>query len=197
MLIKLIFDRLMSFIGILLLLPALLVIAILIKIKMPDGPVVFKQKRVGLHGCLFVMYKFRTMIVNHHGGSVSVAGETRITPLGAFLRKYKLDELPEIWNVLIGDMSFVGPRPEVPAFADRLSTQERKILEMRPGITCPASIKYSNEEEILSKVEDPNRYNDEIIYPDKVKLNLEYNRTRSFTGDLIIIFKTIFRVKTS
>ncbi len=192
---KIFFDRITSGIGLILLLPVLLLIALIIKIKMPDGPVIFKQKRVGLHGRLFFIYKFRTMIVQHDSNPVSIAGESRITPLGAFLRKYKLDELPELWNVLKGDMSFVGPRPDVPQYADILKDEERTILGILPGITGPASIKYSNEEEILSKVEDPHLYYEKIIFPDKVKINHEYYANHSFTGDLIIILKTIFHVK--
>lgn len=197
MIIKCVFDRLVSFIGLLILFPVLLFVAVLIRMKMPDGPVIFKQKRVGLNGRLFVMYKFRSMSVHHHGSSVSIAGESRITRLGAFLRKYKLDELPELWNVLKGDMSLVGPRPDVPGYADKLKGEDLIVLKMRPGITGPASLKYCNEEELLSKVDDPGRYNDEIIFPDKVKLNLHYYRNRSFAGDLIIIIKTILRIRIS
>lgn len=144
----------MSLIGLLVLWPLLLVVAILIKIKMPGGPVIFKQKRVGRHGKLFTMHKFRTMIVSHSGSSVSVAGETRITPLGAVLRKYKLDELPELWDVFVGNMSFVGPRPDVPGYADQLQGEDRKILELRPGITGPASLKYRDEEEMIADFVD-------------------------------------------
>lgn len=154
MILKWIFDRLMSLIGLLVLWPLLLVVAILIKIKMPGGPVIFKQKRVGRHGKLFTMHKFRTMIVSHSGSSVSVAGETRITPLGAVLRKYKLDELPELWDVFVGNMSFVGPRPDVPGYADQLQGEDRKILELRPGITGPASLKYRDEEEMIADFVD-------------------------------------------
>ncbi len=191
--IKYIFDRLASFFGLLLLFPLLILVWILIQIKMPDGSPLFKQKRVGKDGNLFTMVKFRTMSVSHSGSSISVAGETRITPLGAFLRKYKIDELPELWNVLVGDMSFVGPRPDVPGYADKLKGEERKILELRPGITGPASLKYANEEEILAKVENPKQYNDEVIYPDKVKINLDYYYNHSFIDDLKLIFKTVFR----
>ena len=191
--IKWLFDRLMAFVGLLLLWPALLVVAILIKIKMPRGSIIFKQKRVGLNGKLFTMYKFRTMIVGHGGSSVSVAGESRITPLGRILRKYKLDELPELWNVLIGDMSFVGPRPDIPGYADALVGRDCDILKLRPGITGPASLKYANEEEILAQVENPKEYNDTVIFPDKVRINLDYYRNHSFVGDLKLILATIFR----
>lgn len=189
--IKWIFDRGMALIGLLVLWPVLIVVAILIKVKMPGGPAIFKQKRVGLHGDLFTMYKFRSMTVSHGGSSVSVAGESRITPLGATLRKYKLDELPELWNVLIGDMSFVGPRPDVPGYADKLEGEDRLILNLRPGITGPASLKYRNEEELLAQVEDPQRYNDEVIYPDKVRINLDYYYHHTFVGDLKMIIETV------
>lgn len=190
---KYIFDRLTSLFGLLVLWPILLIIAILIRIKMPGVPVIFKQQRVGRNGKLFTMYKFRTMTVLHSGSSVSVAGEDRITPLGAKLRKYKLDELPELWNVLVGDMSFVGPRPDVPGYADCLAGEEREVLELKPGITGPASLKYRNEEELLAKVEDPQKYNDEVIFPDKVRINLNYLRNRSFWLDVKIIIYTIMR----
>lgn len=190
---KYLFDRLMALVGLLFLWPILLVVAILIKVKMPGGPVLFTQQRVGRNGKLFTMYKFRSMTVAHSGSSVSVAGEARITPLGAVLRKYKLDELPELWNVLIGDMSFVGPRPDVPGYADKLEGEDRLILKLRPGITGPASLKYANEEEILAQVENPIPYNDEVIFPDKVRINLEYYYHHTFLGDIKLIFQTIFR----
>lgn len=189
---KFLFDRVVSFLGLLFLWPALIVIALLIRAKMPGGPALFKQQRVGKDAKLFTMYKFRSMTVNHGGSSVSVAGESRITPLGAVLRKYKLDELPELWNVFIGDMSFVGPRPDVPGYADKLTGEDRLILKLRPGITGPASLKYRNEEEILSQVDDPIRFNDEVIYPDKVRINLEYYKHHTFLGDLCYIFQTVF-----
>ncbi|MBR0047440.1 MAG: sugar transferase [Bacteroidaceae bacterium] len=188
---KWLFDRVVSFIGLCFLWPVLLVVWVLIHIKMPGGPAIFTQKRVGKDGKLFTMYKFRSMTVGHGGSSVSVAGESRITPLGAKLRKYKLDELPELWNVLIGDMSFVGPRPDVPGYADQLQGEDRLILKLRPGITGPASLKYKNEEEILAKVENPQKYNDEVIYPDKVKINLEYYYHHSLVGDIKLILRTI------
>lgn len=189
--VKWVFDRVMALVGLVVLSPLLAVVALLIAIKMPGGPVLFRQKRVGQYGELFTMVKFRSMTVAHSGSSISVAGEARITPLGAKLRKYKLDELPELWNVLIGDMSFVGPRPDVPGYADKLVGEDREILQLKPGITGPASLKYRNEEEILASVEDPIRYNDEVIFPDKVRINREYMEEWSFWGDIRIIFETV------
>ena len=190
---KYLFDRTASLVGLLVLWPILIVISLLIKMKMPGGPVIFKQRRVGRNGKLFTMYKFRSMTVCHSGRSVSVAGESRITPFGSILRKYKLDELPELWNVLKGDMSFVGPRPDVPGYADRLQGEDRLILKLRPGITGPASLKYANEEEILALVSNPVKYNDEVIFPDKVRINLDYYYNHTFLGDIRLIFQTIFR----
>lgn len=185
------FDFFFSLLGLLFLLPLLLIIALTIRMQMPDGPVLFRQQRVGRYGKLFTLVKFRTMYMGHSGSSVSVAGESRITPLGAFLRKYKLDELPELWNVLRGDMSFVGPRPDVPGYADRLQGRNREILLLRPGITGPATLKYRNEEELLAAQTDPQRYNDEVIYPDKVRLNMEYLYNNTLWGDLKIIIRTL------
>lgn len=194
MMIKRIFDFTAALFGILLLWPLLLVVAILIKVKMP-GPIFFTQKRVGQHGKLFTMIKLRTMKVNHGGNSISVKGESRITPLGATMRKYKLDELPGLLNVLRGDMSFVGPRPDVPGYADQLRGDDRRILLLKPGITGPASMKYSNEEEILALQADPVKYNDEVIYPDKVRINLAYLDNQSFLLDLKIIVYTVLGKK--
>ena len=177
------------------LLPVMVVVALLIRFKMPGGPVIFKQKRVGKNGKLFTMYKFRSMKPNSDGNSVSVAGENRITPLGAVLRRYKLDELPELWNVLKGDMSFVGPRPDVPGYADKLEGETREILKLRPGITGPASMKYRNEEEMLAKVDDPKKYNDEVIYPDKIRINLYYLKHYSFLDDIKMIVCTVLGKK--
>lgn len=188
---KWLFDRIVSLVGLIILSPVLLVVAILIWVKMPGGPVLFKQKRVGKEGELFTMVKFRSMSVAHGGSSVSVAGESRITPLGAKLRKYKLDELPELWNVFIGDMSFVGPRPDVPGYADKLVGEDRVILKLRPGITGPASLKYRDEETLLATVEDPIRYNDEVIFPDKVRINKEYYYNWSFWQDIRYIVRTV------
>lgn len=192
---KFLFDRVVAFVGLLFLWPVLIVVAMLIRVKMPGGPVIFKQQRVGRNGELFTMYKFRSMTVSHSGSSVSVAGESRITPLGAKLRKYKLDELPELWNVLIGDMSFVGPRPDVPGYADQLKGNNRRVLKLRPGITGPASMKYRNEEEILASVDDPVKYNDEVIFPDKVRINLYYLDHQSFWMDIKLIICTVLGKK--
>ena len=180
----------MAMVGLLSLWWLMLLVAICIKVKMP-GPVLFRQQRVGRKGRLFTLVKFRTMLVNHGGNSVSVAGESRITPLGSVLRRWKLDELPELWNVLLGDMSFVGPRPDVPGYADTLTGEDREILQLRPGITGPASMKYRNEEEILSAVENPQKYNDEVIFPDKVRINRLYLHDHSFFLDLKMIVATV------
>ena len=216
MILKYIFDRLVSFIGLIFLWPVLLVVAILIKIKMPGGPAFFVQKRVGKGGKLFSCHKFRTMTVKHNGSTVSVAGDSRITPLGAKLRHYKLDELPGLWDVLIGNMSFVGPRPDVPGYADKLVGDDRDVLKLRPGITGPATLKYRLEDERLADVRRlmsegrclPQEqidnmsdqelavwYNDNVIYPDKVRLNCFYYRHYSFIKDIQIIFCTVLGMK--
>ncbi len=190
---KFLFDKIASFFGLILLSPLFVTVYIIIKLKMPGGSPIFTQKRVGKNGELFTIYKFRTMTVSHSGSSISVKGESRITPLGEKLRKYKLDELPALWNVLKGDMSFVGPRPDVPGYADKLKGEDRLILQLRPGITGPASLKYSNEEEILADQDDPVSYNDEVIYPDKVRINLDYYYNHSLIGDIKLILNTVFR----
>ena len=195
MALKVIFDRVAALLGLLLIWWLLIVVAILIKAKMPGGPALFRQTRIGRHGKPFTIYKFRTMTVGHGGSSVSVAGESRITPLGAVLRRYKIDELPELWNVLIGDMSFVGPRPDVPGYADRLQGDDREMLELRPGITGPASLKYRNEEELLAAVDNPQEYNDTVIYPDKVRINRYYLHNYSFVKDIEMIVCTVIGKK--
>ncbi|MDA7794264.1 sugar transferase [Flavobacteriales bacterium] len=190
---KRLFDFMSSLIGLVLLFPLMLIISILIKLD-SIGPVFFKQKRVGKDGKLFTMIKFRSMsVVQESKSTVSVKGDARITKIGAFLRKFKLDELPELWNVLIGQMSLVGPRPDVEGFADELKGDDRLILELRPGITGPASLKYANEEELLSQKSNPEKYNKEVIFPDKVRINLDYYRKQNLILDLKIIFATIFR----
>ena len=205
MILKWIFDRVMALIGLLFLWPVLLVVAILVKVKMPGGPAFFVQKRVGKGGKLFNCHKFRSMTVNHNGSTVSVAGDSRITPFGATLRHYKLDELPGLWDVLIGNMSFVGPRPDVPGYADKLTGDDRDVLKLRPGITGPATLKYRLEDEMISDYvakrqaegdkrpmqEIATEYNDKVIYPDKVRINCYYYRNYSFWKDIEMIFATV------
>ena len=174
MTLKRLMDFLLALLGLWLIWPVLILVAVLIKVKMPGGPALFKQKRVGQHGRIFTIYKFRSMNVSHGGSSISIKGESRIPPFGEKLRAYKIDELPGLWNVLIGDMSFVGPRPDVPGYADLLTGKDRDILKLKPGITGPASLKYKNEEEILAEQIDPIIYNDTVIYPDKIRINLLY-----------------------
>ena len=131
------------------------------------------------------------MVDNHSGNTITLHGETRITPLGAFLRKRKFDELPELWNILKGDMSIVGPRPDVPGYADKLQGDDRLILSVRPGLTGAASLIYNNEEVLLSKQKDPQYFNDHILYPDKVRIDSAYIRHQSFWLDLKIILFTL------
>ncbi|MCF0204783.1 MAG: sugar transferase [Muribaculaceae bacterium] len=209
MILKWLFDRIVAFVGLLFLWPVLLIVAVLIKIKMPGGPVFFVQKRVGKGGELFSCHKFRTMTVKHSGSTVSVAGDNRITPLGATLRHYKLDELPGLWDVLIGKMSFVGPRPDVPGYADMLQGDDRVVLRLRPGITGPATLKYRLEDEMISayvakkQAEGDSRptqeiaeeYNDKVIYPDKVRINKYYYEHYSFAKDIQMIFCTVLGTK--
>lgn len=207
MVIKYIFDRTLSFLGLLFLWPVLLVIAVLIRWKMPGGPVIFEQTRVGKDAKLFTIYKFRSMTPSHDGSSISVAGEARITPLGAKLRRFKIDELPELWNVLKGDMSFVGPRPDVPGYADKLEGEDRELLRLRPGITGPATLKYRSEDRMIAnyvakkKKEGDTRdeqeialeYNDQVLYPDKVRINRYYLHHYSFAKDLQMLMCTLLR----
>lgn len=217
MFLKFIFDRVVAAIGLLFLWPLLVVVAILIKIKMPGGPAFFVQKRVGKGGKLFNCHKFRTMTVKHNGSTVSVAGDSRITPFGATLRHYKIDELPGLWDVLIGNMSFVGPRPDVPGYADKLTGSDRDVLKLRPGITGPATLKYRLEDEMIaeyickmkneelrvkngipSELSDQELavwYNDNVIYPDKVRLNCYYYRNYSFIKDIQMIICTVLGKK--
>jgi lipopolysaccharide/colanic/teichoic acid biosynthesis glycosyltransferase len=153
----------------------------------------FIQKRVGRNGEIFRVVKIKTMRpVAAFDTTVTRRGDPRITPLGAFFRRTKIDELPQLWNVLLGHMSFVGPRPDVPGFADTLRGEERAMLSLRPGITGPATLKYRDEEELLAAQGDPEAYNREIIWPDKVRINLEYIREWSLWNDCCYIFRTIF-----
>ena len=189
------FDILFSCIGLLTLLPVFLVMAVWIKADSRGG-VFYRQVRVGLHGKQFRIFKFRSMRLGSDQGSQITIGErdSRITRSGLFIRKYKLDELPQLINVFLGDMSFVGPRPEVPKYVDLYTDAQRKVLDVRPGITDMASIKYSNENELLGKAEDPEAYYIQTIMPDKLSINLEYVKNHSFAGDIAIIFKTLFKI---
>lgn len=205
MILKWFFDRVVAFVGLCFLWPLLLIVAIMVKVKMPGGPAFFVQKRVGKGGKLFNCHKFRTMTVKHNGSTVSVAGDSRITPFGAVLRHYKLDELPGLWDVLIGNMSFVGLRPDVPGYADKLTGDDRDVLKLRPGITGPATLKYRLEDEMISDYvakrqaegdkrpmqEIATEYNDKVIYPDKVRINCYYYRHYSFLKDIEMIFATV------
>lgn len=220
MILKFLFDRIVAFLGLAVLWPVLLMVAILVKVKMPGGPAFFVQKRVGKDGQLFNCHKFRTMkptpcpsLKGRGNGqawsTVSVAGDSRITPLGATLRHYKLDELPGLWDVLVGKMSFVGPRPDVPGYADKLEGDDRDVLKLRPGITGPATLKYRLEDEMIADYvsqkqkegdkRDPQEiaveYNDKVIYPDKVRLNCYYYRHYSFIKDIQMIICTVFGKK--
>lgn len=191
---KRLFDILLSFAGLVIAFP--LFLAIGLTIALSDGfPVLFHQIRIGLNGREFTMHKFRTMSVGHNGSSVTVRGEKRITPFGALLRKYKLDELPELWNIFKGDMSFVGPRPDVPGYADKLEGDDRLLLSVRPGLTGVATLKYANEEELLAVQDDPVYFNNHVLYPDKVRLNNNYVKHMSFQLDLKIIAFTLLGKK--
>ena len=192
---KRLFDFTFAILGLIILSFPLIILSLIIIIFSP-GPVLYSQKRVGRQSRLFTLYKFRTMVHNADkmpGGSITVANDGRITVIGKSLRRWKLDELPTLVNVLKGDMSLVGPRPDVPGYADKLESFDRRILELRPGITGPATLKYANEEQLLASINDPEKYNDEVIFSDKVKMNLDYLDNWSFWMDIKIIFKTIFR----
>jgi len=192
--IKRLFDIILSFIGIIILIPVFIIVSILIKIDSP-GPVFFLQERVGLNGKLFKIIKFRSMKINHNNSlTVTIENDKRITRIGKKIRKYKIDEIPELINVFVGDMSFVGPRPDVPGYADLLLGENRNILKLRPGITSRATIKYANEEMILLNEDDPIAYNNNIIFPDKVKMNLNYYNNNNIWIDIKIIFATLFAV---
>ena len=208
MTLKYLFDRILSLFGLIILSPVMLLVAVLIRVKM-GGPVLFKQERVGKDGKLFTIFKFRTMEEGQDEFSISMVGDQRILPLGIKLRKYKLDELPQLWNVLKGKMSFVGPRPDVPGYADMLDGDDRDVLKLRPGITGPATLKYRLEDEMIAEYvaqkqkEGDTRdaqdiaveYNDTVIYPDKVRLNCYYYRHYSFWKDIKMIFCTVLGKK--
>jgi len=203
--VKFLFDRVVALVALVLLGWILLIIAIIVKIKTPTMPAIFKQDRVGRHGRLFKIHKFRTMYGDDEGPSVAYATQGRVTPIGEKLRRYKIDELPELWDVFVGNMSFVGPRPDVPGYADKLEGEDRVILELRPGITGPATLKYRDEESLIanyveeaktngdprSEAEIAIDYNDHVIYPDKVRINRYYAEHYSLGQDLKMIVCTV------
>ncbi|MEI6123847.1 MAG: sugar transferase [Bacteroidota bacterium] len=189
---KRIFDLLFSHLALLIFLPFFLVIALIIKLH-DFGPVFYKAPRVGLNGKLFKMYKFRTMVLNADkiGASSTTSSDSRITGIGKFLRKYKLDEIPQLINVFIGNMSLVGPRPEVKYFTDLFTDEEKTILSVKPGITDYASVWNSDEGKILEGAEDPDKAYMELIWPEKKRLQLKYVREHSFWIDIKIVFLTL------
>ncbi len=190
---KRLFDITASFFGILILSPLLIFIGLWVGLSSKGG-VFYKQIRVGKNNKDFKLYKFRSMRVNSDKQGLLTVGskDSRITKAGYFIRKYKIDELPQLINVLKGDMSFVGPRPEVRRYVDLYSEEQMKVLSVRPGITDPASIKYRNENDLLSSESNPEQYYIQHIMPDKLKINIDYINTRTFVKDIKIIFQTIF-----
>lgn len=192
--IKRIFDFICSSLGLIVLSPILIIIAIMIK-KGSDGPVFFKQIRVGENGKDFEILKYRTMVVDAEklGRQITVGNDSRITKIGAFLRKYKLDELPQLINVFKGDMSLVGPRPEVPRYVKLYTEEQKQVLQVKPGITDLASIRYKDENELLGKAEDPDDFYINTIMPDKLELNIEYIKKSNVFFDIYIILKTIIK----
>lgn len=188
---KRVFDLIVSFIGLCCSWWIIIIAWIIATIETKSNGF-FIQKRVGKNGKLFNVVKIKTMKkVKGVDTTITSSSDVRITKSGKFFRNTKIDELPQLWNVLIGEMSFVGPRPDVPGYADKLEGDDRLILTIRPGITGPASLKYKNEEEILSKQEDPKYYNDSVIWPDKVKINKDYIKNWSLKKDIKYILKTV------
>lgn len=187
------FDLVMSLAGIVLLLPLLLAVALWVKLD-SRGPVLFRQERVGRGGRRFRILKFRTMAATQEprGPAITVGADPRITRAGHVLRRLKLDELPQLGNVLWGDMSFVGPRPEVPRYVAMYTDEQRQVLRVRPGITDPASLTYRRESDMLAGVADPETYYVREIMPAKLRMNLEYLQRQSFCRDLAIIVKTVW-----
>jgi lipopolysaccharide/colanic/teichoic acid biosynthesis glycosyltransferase len=184
------FDVVASGIALMVLWPVMLILAVLVRIDSP-GPSLFRQIRVGRFFHPFQLLKFRSMTHEAPGASITAGDDARITRVGAFLRASKLDELPQLWNVFLGEMSFVGPRPELPVFVEQFRDDYREILSVRPGITDPASIRYKSEAEVLGANADPIKYYAEVILPDKISLSKKYVRSRSFSSDIVLICQTI------
>ena len=192
--VKRIFDFLLSLFGIIILSPIFIIVSIAIKLD-SKGSILFLQKRVGRYGKEFNIYKFRTMVTDAEklGKQITVGKDNRITRVGAFLRKFKIDELPQLFNVLKGDMSLVGPRPEVPKYVALYNEEQRKVLDVRPGITDMASLRYKDENDILGKVDNPEEYYINVIMKDKLNLNLEYIEKSNVFFDIYLIIKTIIK----
>lgn len=192
---KRIFDFIASGLGLIVLSPNFLILAVWIKLD-SKGPVFYRQVRVGRHNKDFRIFKFRSMRVGADKGSLVTIGghDSRITRSGYFIRKFKLDEFPQLINVFVGDMSLVGPRPEVRHYVDYWTSEQMRVLDVRPGITDPASIKFRNENELMEKAEDPEKYYIEVIMQEKLRLYLEYVDNHSFWGDIGLIFKTFWTI---
>lgn len=192
---KRLFDIVFSLLGLIILLPLFIVVGLLIKFT-SSGPIFYMQTRVGINGTDFKLFKFRTMVVDaDKKGLLTVGGrDPRVTSIGYYLRKFKIDELPQLINVLFGTMSFVGPRPEVRKYVDLYSEEQKKVLTITPGITDYASLEYFNENDLLSKTEDPEQVYIKEVMPAKLKLNLKYMKEAGFFTDLKIIFRTIARI---
>jgi lipopolysaccharide/colanic/teichoic acid biosynthesis glycosyltransferase len=190
---KRLYDLFFSTLGLLVLSPPCGLISLAVKIS-DGGPIFFRQARVGLHGEMFHIWKFRTMVVNAERAGLSVTrnGDPRVTAVGRFLRKTKLDELPQLWNVFKGEMSLVGPRPEVPKYVDRYTPEQRKVLALKPGITDLASLEFRNEEELLNRVDDVESYYLSYCVPRKIELNLQYAQQANLWQDSKIILQTLF-----
>ena len=194
-LLKRTFDATAAALGVAVLAPAGLAVAAAIKLD-DGGPIFYRQERVGRDGKPFRMWKFRTMSVDaaQRGPALTVGPDRRITRIGATLRRYKLDELPQLLNVLIGEMALVGPRPEVPRYVSLYDPEQRQVLALTPGITDRASIKYRNESELLASSEDPEMFYVRAVMPDKIRINLDYERTATFWSDVRVILATLIRI---
>lgn len=190
---KRIFDFASALLGLIIVSPLLVIVSIAVKLS-SAGPVLFRQTRVGRKFQPFRIVKFRTMREGMHGPLITASGDKRVTPVGRLLRLTKIDELPQLWNVLVGDMSLVGPRPEIPEYVERFREDYEEILAVRPGITDPASIEFRREEILLAQSDNPEAKYLSVILPQKLAMAREYVKTRTFFGDLILIFRTIAHV---
>ena len=189
---KRLLDIFLSIVGVILSFPVLGLLLIIAAVNTSSSGLL-AQKRIGKDGKPFFLFKLKTMRDEDEASTfITTSKDKRITHFGHFLRKSKLDELPQLWNVLIGQMSFVGPRPDVPGYADQLRGEDRIVLSVKPGITGPASLVFKDEEELLAKQENPQQYNDEVIWPEKVRINKEYIKNYSLLTDIQIIWKTVF-----